>query len=73
MWLGSHIAVAVTEAGNCSYDLTLPWETPYGTASARKSGRRKKKRRRRKKEKRKETHPDKFVFWSIGKPLEAKV
>ena len=38
MWLGSGIAVAVTQAGSCS---SLAWEPPYATGAALKSKKKK--------------------------------
>ena len=35
-WLGSRVAVVVTEAGSCSSNLSPSWELPYATGMALK-------------------------------------
>ena len=49
LWLGSGVAVAVTQAGSCSSDLTPAQEFPYVAGAAEEE--RKKERKKRKKEK----------------------
>ena len=43
--LGSHIAVAVVQAGGYSSDSTLAWEPPYALGAALKSKKQKEKKK----------------------------
>ena len=49
MRLGSHVAVAVSEAGSYTLIQPLAWEPPYTAATALEKAKRQKKKKKKKK------------------------